>query len=73
MFIMYTTTTEHKMIITINGIKTNMDSKVLIQLIRSGAFTEDTEIISSICETVFKWNGKTEGPVDSIWILVSTK
>lgn len=69
---MYTTTTEHKMTITINGIKTNMDSKVLIQLIRSGAFTADTEIISSVCETVFKWNGKTGGPVDSIWILVST-
>ena len=61
------------MIITINGIKTNIDSKLLIQLIRSGAFSADTEIISEMCGSIWKWNGKTEGPVDSIWILVSTK
>lgn len=61
------------MTITINGIETNIDSKLLIQLIRSGAFTADTEIISTMCGSVWKWNGKIEGPVDSIWILVSTK
>ena len=61
------------MTITINGIKTNMDSKVLIQLVRSGAFTADTEIITVMLDTVWKWNGATEGPVDSMWILVTTK
>jgi len=54
--------------ITINNIEYRMDVKKLVQIINSGAFTPNTEIILEISNVIWKWNKSTHRSIDEMFI-----
>ena len=59
--------------VTINNIEFKMDFKTLCNLIRTGAFDSDTDIMVKTIQVIWLWNKSTEGETDSMFKIIGFK